>query len=172
MNEEIIKKIEEIIGYHAKSWRLLEQAFIRAGYANENEGVLDYKPLDHVGDKWLEIVVHLAIMKYLTSRDTQGRLYSDYTKGDMSILEDRIVNNDYLSERMRLLGLSDYLIMSKGERNQDCLNNASTHYELFEAIVGAVAVDCNYDIPTISGVVLRMMGFNSWTDLLNDRRIK
>ncbi len=172
MNQEIIMHIEEKIGYRVKSWQLLEQAFIRAGYANENKGVLDYQLLEHVGDKWLEIAVHLAIMKHLTARDEQGRLYSAYTKHEMSILEDRIVKNDYLSERMRLLGLSDYLIMSTGERNQDCLNNDSTHYKLFEAIVGVVAVDTDYCISTISQVILRMMGFDNWSDLLDDRAIR
>lgn len=150
----------------------MEQAFIRAGYAHENKGVLDYKLLEHVGDKWLEIAVHLAIMEHFTSRDKQGRLDSAYTKDDMSKLEDKIVNNEYLSERMRLLDLSRYLIMSNGELHQNCPNNNSTHYKLFEALVGAVAVDSNYCIPTLSRVVLRMMSFDKWADLLDDRSSK
>jgi ribonuclease-3 len=57
--------------------------------------------------------------------------------------------------------------MSQGEKQNHCENSLSIRSKLFEAIIGAVAVDSGYDLKVISRVVLRMMGATDWKELLS-----
>jgi ribonuclease-3 len=167
MNQEDIKRIEESIGYEFSNRALPEQAFTTKAHANEDPDAEHYGLHEHSGDKWLEIAVHHAIMTHRTRIDEKGRLVSEYNKDDMSRLEDRIVNNKNLAARMEDLDLEQYLIMSQGEKQNHCENSLSIRSKLFEAIIGAVAVDSGYDLKVISRVVLRMMGATDWEELLS-----
>lgn len=166
MSPEHIKHIEETAGYEWGNKALPEQAFTTVAHANENPDAVHNGILEHAGDKWLELAVHRAIMAHRTRKDKNERLVSEYSKDDMSRLEDRIVNNQHIAQRMRILGLNQYLIMSRGEERNHEENSDSILSKLFEAIIGAVAVDSGYDPDTVSRVVLRMMGADDWDTLL------
>ena len=93
-------------------------------------------------------------------------MVSEYSKDGMSRLEDRIVNNQNIAQRMRVLGLNQYRIMSRGEEQNHEENSDSILSKLFEAIIGAVSVDSGYDPDTVSGVVLRLLGEDDRNTLL------
>lgn len=166
MKQEDIERIEESIGYEFGNKALPEQAFTTVAHANEHPDAVHNGIPEHAGDKWLEMAVHHAIMVYRTRIDDMGRLVSEYSKDGMSRLEDRIVNNQHIAQRMRVLGLNQYLIMSRGEEQNHEENSDSILSKLFEAIIGAVAVDSGYHLDTVSRVVLRMMGADDWDTLL------
>ena len=166
MNQEDMRRIEETVEYEWDNKALLVQAFTTVAHANENPDAVHNGILEHGGDKSLEMTVHHAIMIHRTRIDKKGRLVSKYDKHGMSILEDRIVNNQHIAQRMRILGLNQYLIMSRGEELNHEENSDSILSKLFEAIIGAVAVDSGYDLITVSRVVLRMMGADDWDTLL------
>lgn len=166
MKQEDMKRVEEVIGYAFRNRALLVQAFTTVAHANEDPDAVHNGIPEHAGDKWLEMVVHHAIMVYRTRIDERGRLVSEYSKDGMSRLEDRIVNNQNIAQRMRILGLNQYLIMSRGEEQNHEENSDSILSKLFEAIIGAVSVDSGYDPDTVSRVVLRLLGEDDWNTLL------
>ena len=62
-----------------------------------------------------------------------------------------------LAHRIDVLGLSEYLILGKGDIQNKVYKQESVKEDLFEAIVGAVALDSNWDIREIQEVVEIML---------------
>ena len=56
MNEKELKRIEDIIGYNFNNLDLLQQAFVRRSYSEENGGE-NNEVLEFIGDKALDIVI-------------------------------------------------------------------------------------------------------------------
>ena len=72
---------------------------------------------------------------------------------------------------MDSLGFQNYLIMGQGDTKQNRQDSISVKEDLFEAIVGAVALDCGWDMDTITRVVESMIDFDSYfeNDLANSQ---
>ncbi|MBQ3621753.1 hypothetical protein II941_03090 [bacterium] len=54
--------------------------------------------------------------------------------------------------------------MGNGDYNQQVNNDNHVKEDLFEAIIGAVTIDCNYDLKTIEKVVKNLIDFNTYFD--------
>lgn len=80
MEKEEFIFIQDQIGYQFKNLDLLQQAFVRRSYSQENGGE-DNEVLEFIGDRALDIVV----VKYLV--DTYGGFVREY--------EDFDPNEDY-----------------------------------------------------------------------------
>jgi hypothetical protein len=80
MKQEDMRRVEEVIVYAFRNKALLVQAFTTVAHANENPDAVHNGIPEHVGDKWLEMTVHHAIMIHRTHIDKKGRLVSKYDK--------------------------------------------------------------------------------------------
>ena len=58
---------------------------------------------------------------------------------------------------MEELGFAEHLIMGKSDLQNNVQEELSVQEDLFEAILGAVTLDCNWDLSTISSVVEAML---------------
>ena len=58
-----------------------------------------------------------------------------------------------LSARIDELGFTDFLIMGKGDRKINAQNDIHVKEDLFEAILGAVAIDSDWDMQSMQDVV-------------------
>ena len=178
-----IEQIENTIGYEFNNRDLLQQAFIRRSYSQENGGG-DNELLEFVGDKALD----LAIIKLLThescriSEEREGGprefipikfkgVFRDKMteEGKLTDLKKELVQKKALSECIDKLGFHTQLIMGKGDIQQNVQESDSVKEDLFEAIVGAVAIDSNFDMNAISTVVENMIDFWSIFDGRNDK---
>lgn len=61
-----------------------------------------------------------------------------------------------------------YCIMKKISKEEDDYKYLSTKQDLFEAIVGAVTIDCNWDMDTITDVVEAMIDIDSYFENYDD----
>ena len=166
-----LNSIQQIIGYNFNNLDLLKQAFIRRSYATENGG-LDNQVLELIGDKVLDIaIVRVLTITYGSITQTNGingynldhKEYFKYKfkEGDFSIIRQELVEGKFLANCIKNLGLHNYLKFGKSEAN-NINNNDDASEDLFEAILGAVALDCDWDIPTITLVVDVMLDINSY----------
>ncbi len=155
------KKIEKIIGYEFNNEDLLKQAFIRKSYSIENGGE-NNEILEFIGDKALD----LAVIKIMM--DEYGEIISDgvpkffktkLDEGDFTEMKKEIVEKKSLSKVMDKLGFHYGLVMGQGDIKQNIKEEPSVKEDLFEAILGAVTLDCNWDVDQISKVVLNMLDF-------------
>lgn len=182
MDREVgFKMVQAQIGYTFRSKELLEQAFVRRSYTEENGGE-NNEILEFIGDKALDLaVIHLLIEKYGTREDKEnepeetlpfgvkivhvnpqstthpGALSCSLTEGDLTRIKSRMVEKRNLAQRIDELGFAEFLLMGKSDVKNDVGNERSVKEDLFEAIVGAVTLDCNWDFPTIRSVVEAML---------------
>ncbi|MBQ4382734.1 MAG: hypothetical protein II794_08370, partial [Oscillospiraceae bacterium] len=145
-----VNMVQAQIGYTFKKPALLFQAFTRRSYAEENGGE-DNEILEFIGDKALD----LAVIKLLTEKYGQLKevFSSSLDEGELTQLKSRMVQKKTLAGRIDKLGFASFLLMGKGDEKNNAADVPSVKEDLFEAIVGAVALDCNWDFSTIVPVV-------------------
>lgn len=166
-NEHILN-IQGKIGYDFHNTDLLFQAFIRKSYSEENGGE-NNEILEFIGDKALDLVViKLLSEKFGQIETTLTGSYDDMeaftstkNEGELTELKRKLVEKRNLAERMLDLGFSQYLIMSKGDLKNEVQYSYSAMEDLFEAIIGAVTLDSNWNLKEIQNVVEYMLGFDA-----------
>ena len=163
--------IQDQIGYNFQNTDLLQQAFIRRSYSKENGGE-DNEILEFIGDKVLDLIV----VKLLTEK--YGCFISDYedfnpdeefdefvcnkNEAELTNLKKKLVQKKTLADRINVLDLADYLIMGNGDIQNNINKEISVKEDLFEAIIGAVALDSNWDMETLQDVVQIMLDPDSY----------
>lgn len=169
MNQNIITHIQNQIGYTFKNQELLVQAFTRRSYSSENGGE-NNEVLEFIGDKALDI----AIVKLLSERfghftkqvenfNNWGRLeetgpyHSELNEGELTNIKARLVQKETLAKAIYNLDFEPYLIMSDGDKKNKVENSNSVKEDLFEAIIGAIALDSGWNIETIQSSVEVML---------------
>ncbi len=171
MNQKELDYVQGRIDYRFKNPELLVQAFTRSSYASENGGG-DNEVLEFIGDKALD----LAVVKYLTEKYgvfaspkelAQGafnHFYSDYDEGTLTDMKARLVQKKTLARRIELLRFDDLLIMGKGDKAQQINHVMSVKEDLFEAIIGAVALDSQWNFDAVCKVAENMLEYSAEID--------
>ena len=178
MNENALRFIQDQIGYHFKNLDLLQQAFVRRSYAEENGGEHN-EVLEFIGDK----VLDLAVMKLLVETHSNATDFfkkinpkhfvsirfepeappkettfiCQKTEGELTELKKLLVQKNTLASRIEDLGLDGYLLMGNGDVQNNVNEENSVKEDLFEAILGAVAIDCGWDMTVLQDVVEIML---------------
>ena len=160
---------QKIGGYQFKNPKLLEQAFVRKSFTEENGGQ-NNEVLEFIGDKALD----LAVVRYLIRKNSnepflndsmgmwnlwlgQKEFESTLDEGELTKLKQRLVEKKTLAHRIDELGFSRFLITGKGDERKNISQEQSVKEDLFEAIIGAVAIDSNWDMEAIQSVVEIML---------------
>lgn len=158
MDRNDISTIQKIIGYEFHNRDLLQQAFIRRSYSKENGGE-NNEVLEFIGDKVLDLVV-VKILSEEFGSIIDGDFHefaSEYQENKLTEIKKHLVEKDTLANCIDDLGLADYLIMGEGDRKNHVENSPSVMEDLFEAILGAVAIDSNYDLKALQDVIELML---------------
>lgn len=164
MTNNDLRKIENLIGYEFDNLALLQQAFVRKSYSEENGGE-NNEVLEFIGDKALDLtVVKILMEKFGYYVENENEFSTDYSEGGFTNLKKRLVEKKMLAHRIDILGLNQYLIMGKGDINKNAQDEPSVKEDLFEAIIGAVALDCDWNLETIESVLDLMLDPNYYLD--------
>lgn len=158
MDRNDISAIQKIIGYEFHNSDLLQQAFIRRSYSKEKGGE-NNEVLEFIGDKVLDLIV-VKILTEEFGSITSGDFHefaSEYQENKLTEIKKHLVEKDTLANCIDDLGLADYLIMGEGDRKNHVENSPSVMEDLFEAILGAVAIDSNYDLKALQDVIELML---------------
>jgi ribonuclease-3 len=112
---------------------LLREAFVHRSYLNENlsEGLESNERLEFFGD---------AVLSYVVAE----RLFLDCPTCDEGALTEwrgYLVKRDSLARFAVGLGLGDFLLLGRGEEAAGGRLRAANLASLFEAVVGAIAID-------------------------------
>ena len=172
--------IENQIGkYHFQNKKLLRQAFIRRSYSEEHGGE-NNEVLEFYGDKVLEFIVGKLFAEWFeygqsnykireTLLDVAYRTWdkmlkpanneyrSKYDEGKLTEFRKMLVSRQTLAQRIDELGLIRYLLIGKSDEENDVRNNDAVKEDLFEAILGAVAIDSRWNINNLESVVNIML---------------
>ena len=179
----LFKMVQGQIGYTFNNIGLLNQAFTRRSYTEENGGE-NNEVLEFIGDKALDFAVikllvskfggmkngdpvdgtkvsswktYLGHQKSLDNRDGPNEFFCNYSEGELTKIKSRMVQKKNLARRMDEMGFSYHLMMGKSDIKNNVLNELSVKEDLFEAIVGAVAIDSRWNFKEICSVVEAML---------------
>ncbi len=164
--EDWLDVVQKQIGYTFNNRDILQQAFVRRSYAKENGGA-DNEILEFVGDRALEIFVTKYLMKiygyFLSETDNYDaendydEYYSECTEGELTDLKKRLVQGRTLANRINSFGWNEHLILGKGDLKNNIYLKDSVKEDLFEAIIGAVTIDSDWDFEKIESVIEYML---------------
>ena len=159
--EKNIEVIEKTIGYVFRDKSLLQQAFTRASFCNENnyrqrEPYQSNEVLEFFGDSILSATIVTSLIKTKASRYSKG-IKTELTEGDFSNIRSHLADKKNLSDNIKRLGLQKYLIMGEGDAKLGIENERSVMEDLFESLIGAVYIDSGFDMEPVTAVVEKML---------------
>lgn len=129
----IIKSIEENIGYQFKNSELLLEAITHSSYTNEmkiNKRV-HYERLEFLGDACLELI----------SSEFLYNKFPDSPEGGLSKKRASMVCEQSLAKCARNMNLGQYLFFGKGEEKAGGRERDSILADVTEAVLGAIYLD-------------------------------
>ncbi len=137
INNEKIKQISKIINYKFKNIDLLELALTHKSFANEMclTEIYGNERLEFIGDAVLGTVISHIIMER----------YPECSEGDLSKMRAAVVNKHALSDILKNLGLSGYILLGKGEEECNGREKESILANVYEALIASVYYDGGYD---------------------------
>ena len=153
MNDKELQFIQEQLDYDFTEPKLLRQAFTRKSYSEEGNGAHHNEVLEFYGDKALEFIVMKKLSEYYGEETQNGKYSSEKTEGQLTEIKKKLVCKKMLAHRIDQLGFAEYLLMGKGDIEQNAQNQESVKEDLFEAIIGAVAIDSGWNAEDIEDVV-------------------
>ena len=168
MNRENIVYVQSSIGYQFKNLRLLQQAFTRKSYSAEHPESHDNEVLEFYGDEVLDLYVTKMMFRQF-SKIENGELVSSKSEGELTRLKSAFVSKHTLAQCAYNAGFYQFLYLGKSDEKNEVWKSASVNEDLFEAIVGAVAVDCDWDfsvLEKVCGTMLQMDSTNSYLCVL------
>lgn len=160
-----IDEVQNQIDYTFNNKDLLFQAFTRKSWSHENGGK-NNEELEFIGNTVLEFVVMKALTEWfgdMTSNlknwngDANEFYFVKQNEGTLTVLKSKLVDKEMLAHRIEVLGFKDYLFMGKGDIKEHKEDEKSVKEDLFESILGAVAVDSNWNQEAMTDVVNAML---------------
>ncbi len=164
MNNKFLNDVENTLGYRFQNDRLLVQAFVRRSFSFEHSETLNNEVLEFYGDRALELVIMKTLSERYGSLTKNGQYASEKNEGQLTEIKKNLVNTTMLAHRMDRLDLASYLLMGKGDEKLNIDEEDSVKEDLFEAILGAVAIDSNWNLQVLERVVNSMLNPQYYLD--------
>lgn len=152
-----LEYIQFHIGYTFKNKGLLCQAFTRRSYTEENKNALNNEVLEFYGDKALDFIVMKKMSEYYGHIGAGDLFSSSLDEGKLTEFKKKLVCREMLASKVRKLELHYRLIMGRGDIVQEIWKQESVQEDLFEAILGAVAIDSGWNVDSLEKVVEYML---------------
>lgn len=128
---------ERKLGVRFRNPNLLKTALTHSSYLNENadEPLECNERLEFLGDA----VLGMAVAEDLYTR------FPDHQEGALTSMRANIVQGETLAQAARRLDLGSHLLMGAGETGTGGRNRGSNLAAAFEAVVGAIFLDQDYE---------------------------
>ena len=122
-----------------KDKTLIKQACVHTSYLNEHHDVRgDNERLEFMGDAVLQ----------LYSTTVLFHKKPVLSEGEMTRLRSQLVREEALANYARQLHWNEYILLGVGEERSGGRNRDSILADMFEAMLGAIYIDCGYDVVT------------------------
>ena len=136
MKDPDFTQLEKKIQYSFKNKELLKNALTHKTHAFEAKIPMEFNErLELLGDSILGFMVAEQLYK-------SNRYFSE---GELTRRRAIFVNNKFLAKKAKELGLGNFILLGRGERNQDGHKNPTNLANALEALIGAVYLDSNIE---------------------------
>ena len=157
---EHIDEVQQKIGYYFHNTDLLLQAFTRSSYSTQYGGE-NNEVLEFIGDKVLDFYVVKTIADRFGFMKSQSDYYDEdndneefcivanKNESDFTEIKKKIVANKTLAKRIDSLNLAKYMYLGDSDINNNVISQEKVKADLFEAILGAIAIDSDWDVKSL-----------------------
>ena len=170
MRDKVFIIICDKLGYKFKNRELLEQAFTRRSYTEEHPDAPHNEILELYGDS----IVNQFVTKHIAQKTSKlsSTLTSQLTEGEFTELRKKFIGTKYLSKRIKTNNWHQHLQVSVGDEKQEVIHQESVQEALLEAIIGAIAVDSNWDMIILEKAVNNLLDLdNEIKPLLSQKNV-
>lgn len=151
--------IQEKTGYCIRSSCALSQAFRRRSFCAEQEGKSN-EMFEFLGDQ----VLSYYVVKIISDRCCALNIEGDYAfrirENYFTSLKQELVNNELLASIIDEWGISEYLIVGRSDEKNQVDQQVKVKADLFEAIIGAIAVDSRWDSTVLETAVRKSLNLD------------
>lgn len=120
-----------------KNKALIQQACVHTSYLNEHHDVKgDNERLEFMGDAVLQLYSTTVLFSKKPA----------LSEGEMTRLRSQLVREEALAMYARQLHWNEYILLGVGEERSGGRNRDSILADMFEAMLGALYIDCGYDV--------------------------
>lgn len=137
LKQEMIRELEEKIGYQFQKKELLVQALTHSSFSNEQKinKYPNYERLEFLGDAVLELLSSQFFFEN----------YPDMSEGEMTQKRSSMVCEPALAFCARDLSLGKYILLGKGEEATGGRERDSIISDVMEAVLGAIYLDGGFE---------------------------
>ena len=136
MNNFNLSNVEKNLKINFNNKRIIQTAFTHSSYAKQFKESQYNERLEFLGDS----VLQLTITEYLFSN------YKNKLEGELTRLRSLIVCENSIYNVARKLGISDFIMMSKGEELTGGRDRISIQADAVEAIIAAIYIDKGLEV--------------------------
>ena len=133
MNQDL-KNFCAKISYYFTNQKLMEEALTHPSLSKDHSDRPNYQRLEFLGDKVLSLIIGEFLMQK----------YPGEMEGSLSKRQAALVSGETLAEVALLIGLTEVLQISNGERKLGGKTNKRNLENALEALIGAIYLDSNY----------------------------
>ena len=152
--------IEQKTGYIIKSTSILNQIFRRSSFAAET-GQNSNEIFEFIGDQ----VLSFYIVKIISKRCGSLNLTDDYTfrirENQFTQMKQALVNNETLAKIIEEWDIAKYLLLGRSDIKNEVAKEPKIKADLLEAVIGAIAVESDWDSAILETAVFRALDMDS-----------
>lgn len=166
--DDKIKELENELGYTFRNKKLLKLAFRRKSYAVEHGSDISNEYLEYIGDSVIDLCVNKrnSLIIYPNKDESVWHINlpilvrNENVESALTIMKQNMVNTDNLSDSLDDLTLNldfdlfELLLTGNADKNIIIKENKNIKADLFEAIIGAITIDSDWDINKIETILL------------------
>lgn len=168
-----IEEVQQKISYWFNNLDLLFQAFTRSSYSTQYGGE-NNEVLEFLGDRVLDYyVVKVMADRYGYTKSQLNYYNPDKDDDEFCIkahrneqsfteLKKEIVSNATLAKLIDKLGFAKYMFLGDSDIDNKVWKNEKAKADLFEAILGAIAIDCDWNPDELQNSVEFMLNIEDF----------
>ncbi|EDY80852.1 ribonuclease III [Verrucomicrobiia bacterium DG1235] len=143
-----VKRLENKLGYTFKTKGLLHQSLTHPSFLlNTKDQLKNNQRLEFLGDS----VIQLVLTEKLYEK------FPSLREGKLTSIRSGYARGDYMAGIARELKLGDYLILKPKDRNAGVAENDSALGDAFEALIGAIYLDSDFE--TSRKIILELYNY-------------
>jgi len=132
MDEDILRQIEQIIGYEFSDKNLLVKALTHSSAVDNR--LMSNERLEFLGDSVLAVVICRALFDN----------FKNYLEGDLTKIKSKLVSRETCAQISGQLGLQKYLKVGKGMVSNRALSG-SLAAGVLETVIAAIHIDGGFE---------------------------
>jgi len=133
MDEDVLRQIEQIIGYEFTDKNLVIKALTHSSAVDNR--LMSNERLEFLGDSVLAVVICQALFDNFTN----------YLEGDLTKIKSKLVSRETCAQISGQLGLQKFLKVGKGMVSNRALSG-SLAAGVLESVIAAIHIDGGFDV--------------------------